>query len=255
MMDRETVQRLYDLAPMNSPDLHDQIFKEILEPGERFTKESADEYKAGMELLGKLFMIHRDYNERHPFGDMFSEYLEEYGKLNFHAGQFFTPYNVAGMMGGMLLSLEEMKGDPLTMLDPAAGTGRFMLKTAEHYAKEVGMFNFIFTNIDIDRRVFIYCVMNAILYRIPSINIHGNTISNEFWDCFATIPTLTKAGVICEWRRIDAKIMEKRFEKMFEASRPAKGMEQFVGKVAKKDRPVVIRRYKPEPEQRTLFEG
>ena len=252
-MDKEAVKRLYDLAPMNSPDLHDQIFKEILEPGERFTKESADEFKAGIELLGKLFMIHHEYNKRHPFGDMFSEYLQEHGKLNVRAAQFFTPYNVADMMGSMLLGLnsEQLKGDPLTILDPAAGTGRLILITAAHYAKEEGMFNFIFTNIDIDRRVFIYCVMNAILYGIPSINIHGDTLANKFWDCFATVPTLG----ICQWRRIDPKLMEKRFEAMWESSRPAKGMEKFVGKVASKDRPVVFRRFTPKPEQKTLFEG
>ena len=250
-MDKEAVKALYDLAPMNSPDLHDQIFKEILEPAERFTMEKKDEFKEGMELLGKLQMIHYDYNKRKPFGDMFSEYLQEHGKLNAHAGQFFTPYNVADMMGSMLLGIseDEMKGEPLRMLDPAAGTGRFMLSIAKHYAKEVGMFNFIFTNIDIDRRMFICCTMNAILYGIPSINIHGNTLSLEFWDCFVTMPAMG----ICQWRRIDPKLMQKRFEDMLERSRPAKGMEKFVGKVTSKDRPVVIRRYKPEPEQKTLF--
>jgi len=203
-----------------------------------------------MELLGKLQMIHYDYNKRKPFGDMFSEYLQEHGKLNFHAGQFFTPYNLVDAMTAMTLgTIKDLKGEPLRILDPAAGTGRFMLGTAKHYAKEVGMFNFIFTNVDIDRRVFIYCVMNAILYSIPSINIHGDTLATKFWDCFATIP----AGGICQWKRIDAKLMEERFKQMFEASRPAKGMEKFVGKVAKKERPVVIRRYKPEPEQKTLF--
>jgi len=251
MMDKEAVKRLYDLAPMNSPDLHDQIFKEILEPGERFTMEKKDEFKEGMELLGKLQMIHYDYNKRKPFGDMFSEYLQEHGKLNAHAGQFFTPYNVAKMMSEIMLGInsEELKGEPLRILDPAAGTGRFMLKTAEHYAKEVGMFNFIFTNIDIDRRMFICCTMNAILYGIPSINIHGDTIALKFWDCFITIP----AGGFCQWKRVDAKFMEERFKAMLEASRTAKGMEKFVGKVAKKERPVVFRRYKPEPEQKTLF--
>jgi len=255
-MDKETVKALHDLAPMNARRLNEQIYTDILIEGENFTMEKQDDFKAGTDLLGKLFMIHREYNKRRPFGDMFSEYLQEHGKLSFHAGQFFTPYNVADAMTAMTLGVEDnLKGEPLRILDPAAGTGRFMLSTAKHYAKEAGMFNFLFTNIDIDKRMFTFSVMNAILYGIPSINIHGNTITNEFWDCFATIPTLTKDGVICQWKRIDAKIMQKRFEDMFENSRPTKGMEKFVGKVAKKDRPVVIRGYVPKPEQKTLFEG
>lgn len=135
LLDKEAVKALHALAPMNSPALHDQIFKEILEPGERFTTENTDEFKSGIELLGKLLTIHSGYKERHPFGDMFSEYLMEHGRLNANAGQFFTPYNIVDMMTEMLLTIdaESMRGEPLTMLDPAAGTGRFMLRTAKHY--------------------------------------------------------------------------------------------------------------------------
>lgn len=248
---REHLKKLHDLAPMNARRLNEQVYTDILIKGESFTKENADDFKEGVELLGKLVMIHHEYRKKQPFGDMFSEYLQEYGRLNFRAGQFFTPYNVAEMMGVMLLTLEEMKGEPLRILDPASGTGRFMLKTAAHYAKEVEMYNFLFTNIDIDKRMFTFCVMNAILYGIPAIHIHGDTLRNKFWDCFATIP-ITPG--ICQWKRIDAKLMEKRFAEILEASIPKRGLEIFMDERVKTR--AREKRYSTivKPTQRSLFE-
>jgi len=237
---------------MNARRLNEQVYTDILIKGESFTKENADDFKEGTELLGKLLTIHREFHEKNPFRDMFSEYLMEYGRLNVRAGQFFTPYNVCDMMAKMQLGIEDdLKGEPLRILDPAAGTGRFMLSTASHYAKEVGMYNFLFTNIDIDKRMFTFCVMNAILYGIPAIHIHGDTLRIKFWDCFATIPSMG----LCQWKRIDAKLMEDRFKEMLEASIPKRGLEIFMDervktRVREKRWSTIVK-----PTQRTLFEG
>ncbi len=252
MSDRETIKKLHDLAPINARPLTEQIYKKILIPGVDFTEEKKDEYKEGLELLGKLLLIHREFNEKHPFRDMIGEYLQEHGKLSFHAGQFFTPYNVCDMMVKMKFAMADMTGEPITILDPASGSGRFMLSTAKHYAKEVKMFNFLFTNIDIDSRMFTACTMNAILNGIPSVNIHGNALSLEFWDCFTVLPV----GGVPVWHRVDAKEVQTRFEEMYRRNQPKRGMEKFMDeRVVTKRRAPKIPRFTVKPTQKKLFEA
>lgn len=248
--DKETIKKLYDLAPMNAQPLTDQIYKKIILPGEDFTEEKKDEYKEGMELFGKLFMIHREFSKKHPFRDMLGEYLQEYGRLNPVAGQFFTPYNLCDFMVRMTLSTVDMTGEPKTIYDPACGSGRFMLSTAKHYAKEVGTFNFLFTNIDIDPRMFTCCTMNAILNGIPSINIHGNALGTRYWDAYAVIPTNIGVG---SWHKLDPEALMIKHKAMIERSRQPQGMERFIGKVKVRDRPAELKRFTIKPTQKKLF--
>jgi len=64
-----------------------------------------------------------------------------------------------------------------------------MLRTARHFAKENhGALNFLFTNVDLDRRAFIYCTANAILTGIPAFHLWGNSLKVEIFDAFATLP-------------------------------------------------------------------
>jgi hypothetical protein len=74
-----------------------------------------------------------------------------------------------------------------------------MLRTAEYYrTRNRGALNFVFTNVEIDRRLFVYGLMNAILHRIPAIWIHGDSIRVEAWAAFAVIPE----GGHCRWEPV-----------------------------------------------------
>jgi len=192
---------------------------------------------------------------------LFGEYLIEYGKLNFRAGQFFTPINVCDMMVKMLINPSVDKHEAIC--DPAAGTGRFMLRTAKQYHKEIGQYNFLFTNIDIDPRVHTYCVLNAILYNIPSINIHGDALALKYYGAFATVPV--NGWPLAMWHKLDhVKLQETHGEiirraaeaaaAQREASRPPVGMEQFVGKIARREiEPVDFKVITAKPKQKKLF--
>lgn len=250
MSDKDTIKKLRKLAPMNARPLQDQIYEKILVSGEQFTEEKKDECKEGIELFGKLFVIHREFSKKHPFRDMLGEYLMEYGGLNPAAGQFFTPYQICDFMTKTIISKETMTGEPQTILDPASGSGRFMLSTAKHYAKEVGMFNFLFTNIDIDRRMFICCTMNAILNGIPSINIHGDALGMKYWGAYAVIPTNAGVGI---WRKLDPEMLMKNHRAMQERSRQPRGMEKFIGKIKKRDRSAKFKKFTIKPKQKKLF--
>jgi hypothetical protein len=261
--DPKLLKKLYDIVPFTSGRrLYQEIYDKILIAGVEFTADKKDELKENYELLYKILDIHAEYREQAPFGDLFGEYLVEYGNLNFRAGQFFTPINVCDMMVKMLIPEPKVEDEPLTICDPAAGTGRFMLRTAKHYHKEIGQYNFLFTNVDIDPRVHTYCVLNAILYCIPSINIHGDSLALRYYGAFATVPVI--GWPIATWHKLDhVKLQETHGEAIRraaeaaraqrEASRPPEGMEQFVGKLKGRVRDEPCEFEVVKPKQSKLF--
>jgi len=115
--------------------------------------------------------------------------------------QFMTPPNIAHFIAKISLGdKEELERKTALICDPAAGTGRFMLDTAEHYVETIGKLNFIFVNIDIEFKVYVYCTMNAILNGIPAINIWGNSLGREtdYNEAVVTIPI----GTVAMWRMV-----------------------------------------------------
>ncbi len=197
-------RQLEKLETLNGPRLHERIHDDVLVAGLGFHRDRAEDFQAGTELLGTLMQIYQDYgDEAGPFGDMFGEYLECNGQTSERNGQFFTPISVVDMMVAMTLSGQDLDGQPMRICDPAAGTGRFMLRTALHYGREnYGCLNFLFVNVDIDRRAFVYCTMNAVLNGISSICIHGDALRVEIWDAFATLPV----GRFALWERVRPEV-------------------------------------------------
>jgi len=219
------MKKLEALAPYNrGVRLEDKLHKQILVAGDNFKQ--GDNSTEGAELYMKIKQIHNEFNEKNPFRDMFGEYMES-NMLNEGIGQFFTPYNVCDMITEV--SLPEIPAEIQTILDPAAGTGRFMLSTAKHYAKKLGYFNFTFTNIDIDYRVWVFCIFNALLNNIPGIHILGDSLATKFRDAYATMPSFLPNGdeVIYTtiWRRADAKALEEKMKKMM----PISGQQKMGG--------------------------
>ena len=251
---REIIKKLNRLAPINSPKLYEQVL-DLLKKGVDFTPEKAEEYaESGVhEFFYKLVSIHREFFKLNPFGDMFGEYLTDNEMLNDRAGQFFTPMNVAQMMAEMLNAVTEEFN---RILDPASGTGRFMLRTAKQYHKAGAGYNFLFTNIDIDSRMWTFTTMNAILHDIPSINIHGDTLALKYWGAYGVIPTNTSHdGVpgLGLWYKLDPEKLRAQHIAMLESNRAPKGMEKFVGKLKSKVREKPIRFSMVKPKQKKLF--
>lgn len=192
------------LEPLNGPLLHDRIYNDILIAGLDFRRDQVEECP-GVKLLGTLMDIHQDYSdEAGPFGDMFGEWLECNGQTSERNGQFFTPIDIVDMIVEMTFQGTDLsRKAPWTINDPACGTGRFMLRTARYFAgNNHGALNFLITNVDIDRRAFTYCTLNAVLNGIPAIHIHGDTLRMEVWDAFATLPI----GRFALWERLRPEI-------------------------------------------------
>ena len=181
------IKRLQELEPITGTKrLHEQIYTKIIKEPQDFTPETASDYEENQALLAEIRLAHEDFKKdpRHgEWDDMFGSYLIEMEQLNSRAGQFLTPMNIVRAMCQMIIGTDDDKqllGKPQMLSDPAAGCGRFMIGAAEVYAKHAGCFNFMFVNQDIDFRMYVYMTMNAILYGIPSLNIHGDTIALEY---------------------------------------------------------------------------
>lgn len=242
---------LQELEPINQSQKLDERIYKMLRKTPDFTPDTADEFKEEHHLLNQIMLAHLDFQE-HPknghegFGDLFGAYLEDSEQLNTRAGQFFTPMHVVKLMAQIM---HNPKGheDPQYFSDPAAGCGRFMLKVAEYYHEEMGMYNFLYHNVDIDKRMFIYCTMNAILYAIPSVNIWGDSLSMEFWEGFMVFKPL---GLPTQWHYLD-KDQVQQFVPRFEI--PKRGLENFMeiepSVRTKRERP----RSTAKPAQKKLF--
>ena len=182
--------------------LHETIYNEILVKGEQWTKKKAKQFESSVEVFGNIMMAYIDYQKQHgPFSDMFGAFLEATENNWKRGGQFLTPDNIVKMIVEMTMGddKKQLLAKPQMILDPAAGTGRFMLGTAQHYVKAVGQRNFMFFNIDIDFTVYVYCAMNAILHGIPSINILGDSLAHKFREGIGTIPI----GKVAMWKMLN----------------------------------------------------
>jgi hypothetical protein len=213
---RETIRPF--VPEYSSNRLYQLIHDEILIKGPQFTQEKAADFKKGTDLLGALFVAydqfkHEEGFERGDFSDMMGEWMFEVDHFNSSMGQFFTPMHICDCMTAITLSDDAAKllEKPELMMDPSAGTGRFMLSTAKHYAKVCGCFNFIYMNIDLDERCYIYSTMNAILNGIPSIHIHGNSLSCDYYEAIAVIPEYG----LPMWHIADHKMLEEREKEKF----------------------------------------
>jgi len=183
-------------AVTQSRRLEERIHEDILVKAEQFTKKNAKDFTDGIELLGKLMIAYADYTAKHgKFGDMFGDFLIQTNQCYGRPGQFLTPMNVVDFMTKITLG-DKLNEKPLLIMDPAAGTGRFMLGTAKHFAEKFGQLNFIFFNIDIEYKVYTYCSLNAILNGIPAVMVWGDSLACKYREGVCTIPI----GTIAMWK-------------------------------------------------------
>jgi len=223
------IKRLKNLEPITgTKKLDRQIYTKIIKEAQDFTPETAADYKENMELIREIWLAHQEFQKdpRHgEWDDMFGSYLIETEQLNSRAGQFFTPMPIVRMMCEMTIGVqtdEQLMAESQRLNDPAAGCGRFMIGAAEIYAKRVGCLNFIYVNQDIDFRMYVYMTMNAILYGIPSLNVHCNSIALEYWEGTVVWQPL---GYPTMWKTLSKERLEEIMPK-FEA--PKVGLQKFI---------------------------
>jgi type I restriction-modification system DNA methylase subunit len=157
---------------------------EYLEEAKRWEK---PELSLFAEALGALV---REMEDR-PFEDLIGGYYMEFAlssKGQQWHGEFHTPKPVCDLMARMTLGdMESLPPEgPITVCEPACGSGAMILSLAEACSPEVRR-RLRVTAIDISKTACDMAFINTTLWGIPTRVIHGNTLSMECWAAWSNI--------------------------------------------------------------------
>lgn len=99
-------------------------------------------------------------------------YVENQSRLSqCYKGQFLTPQNVVDMIAQMTLG--EKTDKERNVLDPAVGTGRFLI-AANPYAPNANLFG-----VDIDLRALRVAMTSCAIHHIPAYFLHADSLRHE----------------------------------------------------------------------------
>lgn len=123
---------------------------------------------------------------------------------NTNIGQFFTPYPVAESMCDIMLKdiPQERK---FTVYDPTCGAGVFFIAAAKAMTLEENG-RAIFIGHDLDINCCRMCALNLMFFNLNGVIIHGNTISMEIKDTWATKRNVLYGGSL---QHIDSEGVKK----------------------------------------------
>jgi len=137
------------------------------------------------QVINKLNTI--DFNrqaERHQFNDLYEKILKDLQSAG-NAGEFYTPRAVTQFMVDMV---NPQLGEKV--LDPATGTGGFLVCAIEHLRQQVhntdqeNTLQTSITGVEKKQLPHMLCVTNLMLHgiEVPSLIEHGNTLSRPLRD-------------------------------------------------------------------------
>lgn len=140
-----------------------------------------------VQAFAHLVMSYELRVEAADFGDVLGSTFMMLDMGNAGAGQFFTPYEVSRLMGGMMMGDGQALVDKadahgfIRVLEPACGAGG-MLIAAAHALHDAGL-NYQLcmhaTAIDIDQRCVHMTFIQLALLHVPALVIHGNGLTGE----------------------------------------------------------------------------
>jgi hypothetical protein len=121
--------------------------------------------------------------EKAPFTDLLGTYymnLVISKGAQQHNGEFHTPQEICRLIGGMLTDSDALpESGPITICEPACGSGAMILALAEQYGP-ANIRRLRVTAIDINRMACDMCFINTTLWGIPTHVIHGDSLCLKF---------------------------------------------------------------------------
>ena len=161
-----------------------------------------DELQRLVEAFALLVQCWDEQVATGDFGDVLGSTFMMLDMGNAGTGQYFTPYEVSRLMGGMILGDTPKLTDHVNqhgfihLLEPACGAGGMIIAAAHalHDAKVNYQQAMHVVAIDIDRRCVHMTYLQLALLHIPAIVVHGNALTSEEWEHW-----YTPAHVIGGW--------------------------------------------------------
>lgn len=137
------------------------------------------------QVINKLGAINFNrQTERHQFNDLYEKILKDLQSAG-NAGEFYTPRAVTQFMVDMV---NPRLGEKV--LDPATGTGGFLVCAIEHLRQQVNnteqeaVLQASITGVEKKQLPHMLCVTNLMLHgvEVPSLVTHGNTLARPLRD-------------------------------------------------------------------------
>lgn len=168
-------------ADLAQQEVREQRYLQVIAQYER------SELDKLVQAFAHLVMSYELRVEAADFGDVLGSTFMMLDMGNADAGQFFTPYEVSRLMGGMMMGDGQALVDRadthgfIRVLEPACGAGG-MLIAAAHALHDAGL-NYQLcmhaTAIDIDQRCTHMTFIQLALLHVPAVVIHGNGLTGE----------------------------------------------------------------------------
>ena len=173
--------------------------QEYLEVVKRYSKDDLVQFG---QAFGRLV----EEMEAKPFTDILGPYYIEIGSKFSRdlRGEFYTPRPVAEAIAGMLVDVPAIleAGKPVTVCDPASGSGGLILSLAEKFAPDRAVDLLRVTCMDISRIACDMAYINTTLWGIPAKVVLGDTL---------------RGTVEYEWRNIHWYRVGQHLREDFEA--------------------------------------
>lgn len=130
------------------------------------------------EALGAL-IVATSGAQRPVVGDIY----EQVGNQADDFGQYFTPWNICRLKAELLLSADDIESatadDPLTIADPACGSGRLLVATAKVLHERDPNAAILVQGTDKDRTCARMAVVNLVIAGIPGRIRYGDSLTQE----------------------------------------------------------------------------
>ncbi|WP_158295119.1 N-6 DNA methylase [Halorubrum sp. ASP1] len=125
--------------------------------------------------------------DRPVIGDVY----EEIGTRSDRLGQYFTPWNLCQLKAELITAGKDhdQSGDPVTISDPACGSGRLLIAEAKRLHEEDPETPVIATGVDKDRTCARMAVINLAIAGVPGRIHHGDSLSMDFHRTWLIDPT------------------------------------------------------------------
>ena len=172
-------------AAQTDPSCSAEREKRYSEITKGMSPELLNRYADLTAIMFLAILVHRN-EPRDVLGEIYHE-LNLYQEWN---GQYFTPDYIGRLMAELIgpAMNEEPHDRVTTVLEPACGSGVLiigkacaMMKRGIDYRTRC-----LFVARDIDIRCVWMCYIQMVLYQIPAVVIHGNTLTGEEWDRWHT---------------------------------------------------------------------
>ena len=138
-----------------------------------------------------LTMAMEDTPYQDLLGNIHMDLLGEKGKQ--HNGEFHTPPSICTFMAQLTMAQHQWpEHGEMTVCEPACGAGAQILALAEVVGKE-RLHRLRVQAIDISSLACDMCFINTTLWGIPTVVIHGNSLSCESWNAWPNFHMLMNA--------------------------------------------------------------